>query len=93
MQCSHAGVATPLSPNPRVTVSGQPVITVGSPYQVTGCSLTSSGVFCSTGQWVAGAVRVTVMGVPVAVGSGGSVCASTGNPMLAVTVQPRAVAT
>jgi len=26
--CSHAGQATPVAPFPRVTVSGQPVVTV-----------------------------------------------------------------
>jgi uncharacterized Zn-binding protein involved in type VI secretion len=91
--CSHAGVATPLAPNPRVTVSGQPVVTIGTPYAIAGCSLTPSGVFCSTGQWLVGAARVTVMGMPVAVQAGSSVCVSTGSPLLPVMVQPRAVAT
>ncbi|MET8336028.1 hypothetical protein ABZV14_27865 [Streptosporangium canum] len=91
--CSHGGVATPLTPNPRVLVSGQPVVTVGTPYAVTGCSLTPSGVFCASGQWVAGAARVLVMGMPVALQAGASVCVSTGMPLLPVTVQPRAVAT
>ncbi len=93
VQCSHAGIATALAPNPRVTVSGQPVVTVGTPYAIAGCSLTPSGVFCATGQWVVGATRVLVMGMPVAVQAGVSVCASTGMPFLPVTVQPRAVAT
>lgn len=91
--CSHGGVAVPLAPSPRVTVSAQPVVTIGSPYAIAGCSLTPSGVFCVSGQWVAGAARVTSMGVPVAVQAGSSMCASTGMPMLPVTVQPRAVAT
>jgi len=91
--CSHGGVATPLAPNPRVTVSGQPVVTIGTPYAIAGCALTPSGVFCSTGQWVAGSARVTVMGMPVAVQAGVSVCVATGSPMLPVVVQPRAVAT
>ncbi|GIH06860.1 hypothetical protein Rhe02_49270 [Rhizocola hellebori] len=93
MLCSHAGVATPLAPNPRVTVSGQPVVTVGTPYAIAGCSLTPSGVFCATGQWVVGSARVKVMGMPVAVQAGVSVCVSTGSPMLPVMVQPRAMAT
>jgi hypothetical protein len=91
--CSHGGVATPLAPNPRVTVSGQPVVCVGTPYAIAGCSLTPTGVFCTTGQWVVGSARVTVMGMPVAVQAGVSVCVSTGSPMIPVMVQPRAVAT
>src|SRR5207248_2897528 len=86
--CSHAGVATPLAPNPRVLVTGQPVVTVGAPYAVAGCALTPSGVFCTTGQWVVGAMRVLVMGTPVAVQAGSSVCAPTGAPLLPVMVQP-----
>lgn len=94
VQCMHGGLATAVAPNPRVSVSGQPVVTIGSPYAIAGCSLTPSGVFCVSGAWVSGAVRVTSMGMPLAVQVGGaSVCASTGMPMLAVTVQPRAVAT
>ena len=91
--CSHGGTATPLTPVPRVLVSGQPIVTVGSPYAVAGCGLTPSGVFCQTGSWVAGSVRVTCLGMPVAVQAGASVCVSTGSPFLPVTVQPRAVAT
>jgi uncharacterized Zn-binding protein involved in type VI secretion len=91
--CSHAGVATALAPNPRVTVSGQPVVTIGTPYAIAGCALSSSGVFCTTGQWVVGAARVFVTGMPVAIQTGASVCVSTGSPMLPVVVQPRAVAT
>jgi len=91
--CSHGGAATALAPNPRVTVSGQPVVCIGTPYAIAGCSLTPSGVFCTTGQWVMGSARVKVMGVPVAVQAGVSVCVSTGSPMMPVVVQPRAVAT
>lgn len=93
VMCSHAGVATALAPNPRVSVSGQPVVTIGTPYAVAGCSLASSGVFCTTGQWVVGAARVFVTGMPVAIQSGVSVCVPTGSPMVPVVVQPRAVAT
>ncbi|TDB87411.1 hypothetical protein E1264_14700 [Actinomadura sp. KC216] len=91
--CSHGGPATPLAPSPRVLAGGQPVVTVGTPYAVTGCSLTPSGVFCASGHWVTGAARVLVMGVPVAVQAGSSVCVATGSPFLPMTVQPRAVAT
>jgi hypothetical protein len=91
--CSHGGVATATAPNPRVLLSGQPIVTLACPYAIAGCGLTSTGVFCASGLWVSGAVRVTVMGQPVAVQGGGSVCATTGNPMLPITVQPRVVAT
>ena len=48
--CTHAGPATPLAPFPRVLVSGQPVVTLASPYAVAGCALTGTGAPpCVTG--------------------------------------------
>jgi len=92
--CSHAGQAQPTAPAPRVLVSGQPVVTVASPYVVAGCALTGTpNPPCVTGQWIVGAVRVLVLGQPVVIQSGQSVCAPTGTPMLPVTVQPRVMAT
>ncbi|HET8660286.1 MAG TPA: hypothetical protein VFM55_14970 [Micromonosporaceae bacterium] len=91
--CSHAGPAQPTSPVPRVLVSGQPVVTVASPYAVAGCALSGTSTPpCVTAQWVAGATRVLALGVPVAVQAGQSVCTPTGTPLLPVTVQPRVVA-
>ncbi len=92
--CTHAGPAQPLATMPRVLVSGQPVVTLASPYAVTGCALTGTpNPPCVTGQWVAGAVRVLAGGVPLAVQSGQSTCIPTGTPMLPLAAQPRVVAT
>jgi hypothetical protein len=94
VMCAHAGTAQPLAPVPRVLVSGQPVVTLATPYAVAGCALTPTGApFCVTGQWVAGSVRVLALGVPVAVQAGQSVCVPTGTPMVPVFAQPRVVAT
>jgi len=92
--CSHAGQATPLAPFPRVLVSGQPVVTLSSPYAIAGCTLTGSPVPpCLIGQFVSGAVRVVAGGAPVATLIGSSVCTPTGTPMLPVVAQPRVLAT
>ncbi|MGY2012123.1 hypothetical protein ACW9HC_34565 [Nocardia gipuzkoensis] len=92
--CSHAGQAQPTAPVPRVLVSGQPVVTIASPYVVVGCTLAASGSpSCVTAQWTAGAVRVTALGAPVVIQGGQSTCVPTGTPLLALTVQPRVVAT
>lgn len=92
--CSHAGQATPLSPFPRVLLSGQPAVTIASPYAVAGCSLsTTSTPPCVTGQWLAGAVRVLAGGVPVATMLGSSTCIPTGAPMMPVAAQARVLAT
>lgn len=91
--CSHAGPATPTAPFLRVTVSGQPIVTIAPPWAVTGCSLTGSAPPCATGQWLTGAVRVVAGGVPVASMAGSSTCVPTGTPMLAMSAQPRVVVT
>jgi hypothetical protein len=92
--CTHAGPATPLSPFPRVLLSGQPLVTIASPYAVTGCALTGTPTPpCVTGQWLVGAVRVLAGGVPVALMSGSSTCIPTGTPMLPVSAQPRVLVT
>jgi hypothetical protein len=92
--CSHAGQATPLAPFPRVTLSGQPAVTLTSPYAIAGCALTGTpNPPCITGQWVAGATRVVAGGAPVVTMIGQSVCAAPGTPMLPVAAQTRVLAT
>jgi hypothetical protein len=92
--CSHAGPATPVAPFPRVLLSGQPAVTIASPYAVTGCALTGTPTPpCVTGQWLVGAVRVLAGGVPVALMTGSSTCIPTGTPMLPVSAQPRVLVT
>lgn len=91
--CAHAGQATPTSPSPRVLVTGQPVVTLATPYAVVGCALTGTPTPpCATAQWVTGAARVLVAGAPVAVQGGSSVCVPTGTPLLPLAVQTRVVA-
>jgi hypothetical protein len=77
-----------------VTVSGQPLVTIASPYAVTGCALTGTPTPpCVTGQWLVGAVRVLAGGVPVPLLSGGSTCIPTGTPLLPLTAQLRVLVT
>lgn len=91
--CSHAGQATPLAPFPRVTLSGQPAVTLASPYAIAACALTGSpNPPCVTGQWTAGAVRVLAGGAPMATLAGQSVCIPTGTPMMPVVAQLRVLA-
>ena len=93
--CSHAGQAQPTTPNPRVTVSGQPTVLMASPYVVAGCTLpppTAGNGPCVTAQWVSGTTRVTSNGQPLLVQSSQAICAPTGTPLLIVTTQTRASA-
>jgi len=94
VMCSHAGTATATTPDPRVTLSGSPVVTLSTSYVVAGCSLTGTSVPpCATGQWLVGATRVTSGGTPVAVLSGSSICTPTGTPLMPVVTQTRVLAT
>ena len=38
VQCAHAGIAQPITVNPRVTVSGQPIVTMANTYSIAGCT-------------------------------------------------------
>jgi hypothetical protein len=95
VQCVHAGQARPGVPNPRVTVnSGQPTVTLSSPYLIAGCTLPpASGGPCVTAQWVTGTTRVLSNGLPLLINTGQAVCAPTGTPLLPIVTQTRVTAT
>jgi len=91
--CAHAGQAMPTTPNPRVLLGNQPVITVTSPWAIAGCGLTGSAPPCVTAQFVVGATRVLAGGAPVVVQSGTSICTPTGTPLQVLVTQLRVTAT
>lgn len=89
--CAHAGQAQPTMPNPRVKVSGRPIVTQPNPYTIAGCPFNISGapVPCVTGQWVSAATRVRAGGQPVLLQDSQSVCAPNGTPLTIVSTQVR----
>jgi hypothetical protein len=89
--CAHAGQAQPTAPNPRVKVSGQPVVTQAAPYTVAGCPFNVSGapVPCVTAQWVTAAIRVRAGGLPVLMQDSQAICAPNGTPLNIVMTQVR----
>lgn len=95
VMCSHGGQATPAAPNPRVLVSGQPIVTMTSPYLVAGCPFVPPGGNgpCVTGQWIVGASRVFANGAPVIVQVSNSTCVPTATPLVVVVTQTRVTAT
>ena len=92
--CAHAGQATPAVPNPRVTVSGQPAVTLASPYLVVGCPFVPPGGNgpCVTAQFVTAATRVTSNGQPLLLLDSQAICAPTGTPLLILVTQVRVTA-
>ena len=92
--CMHAGPAQPITPFPRVLVSGQPIVTQATSYAVSGCALTGTGAPpCVTAQWVSGADRVMAGGAPVVIQTGQAVCVPTGTGLLPLVAQTRVLAT
>lgn len=89
--CAHGGQAQPAVPNPRVLVSGQPIVTQPGPYVIAGCPFNVSGspVPCVTAQWVTGAVRVTSNGMPVLLLDSQAICVPNGTPLFITVTQVR----
>jgi len=85
VMCSHGGQAQPTAPNPRVTVSAQPTVTIAPPYAVAGCTLPppiAANGPCVTATWLTGSTRVLANGQPLVVQSSSSICAPTGTPLM-----------
>lgn len=88
--CTHAGQATPTAPNPRVSVSGQKIVTQPTMYNIAGCTLPpNSGGPCVTAQWMTAATRVFAGGIPVLLLDSQAICAPTGVPLQVVSTQMR----
>lgn len=95
VQCVHGGQAQPTTPDARVTVSGQPIVTQPAPYVVAGCPFNVSGspVPCVTAQWVTAATRITATGMPVLLLDSQAICAPNGTPLTIMVTQTRVTGT
>ena len=93
VQCVHAGQAQPTSPNPRVLVSGQPIVMQPAPYVIAGCPFNVSGapVPCVTASWITAAARVLSNGMPVLLMDSQAICAPNGTPLLIIQAQTRVI--
>src|SRR5688500_3664329 len=91
VMCMHGGQATPTTPFPRVKVSGQPVVTMSSPYAIAGCAFSppQGNGPCVTAQFISPAVRVRAGGAPVLLQNSAAVCAPTGTGVNVVVTQIR----
>ena len=89
--CAHTpGKAQPAPPNPRVKVSGNPVVTQSALYAVAGCALTGTpNPPGATAQFTTGATRVKSMGQPVLLQDSQSTCTPTGTPLTIMSTQIR----
>lgn len=91
VMCAHGGQAQATAPNPRVMVGGQPVVTQAAPHAVAGCpfSTPAGPLPCVTAQWVTGALRVLVGGVPVLLRDSQATCVPNGTPATVAVTQVR----
>jgi hypothetical protein len=90
--CSHGGQAQPAVPNPRVTVMGQPTVTIASPYLVAGCAFPPPPVAngpCVTAQFVTASTRLTSLGQPLLLLDSQAICVPTGTPLIIAVTQTR----
>ena len=94
--CAHAGQAQPTVPNPRVTLTGMPSVTLSGPYVVAGCAMPpppAGNGPCVTAQFVMGSVRVMSNGQPLLLFDSQAICAPTGTPLIIAVTQTRVIAT
>ena len=80
---------------PRVTVAGQPVVTVAAQYAIAGCALPpppAANGPCVTAQFVSAATRVKANGIPVLLIDSQAICAPTGTPLLILGAQAKVTA-
>lgn len=83
--CLHAGQAQPVTPLPRLRMSGQPAVGLTTTYTVAGCPFTlPSGTPspCVTATWVTTALRVRSAGIPLVVQDSSAVCVPNGTGLL-----------
>lgn len=94
--CSHGGQAQATVPNPRVTVSGMPTVTIAGPYVVAGCAFPpppAANGPCVTAQFVTASVRITSNGQPLLLQDSQALCAPTGTPLVIAALQTRVTGT
>jgi hypothetical protein len=88
--CPHTGQAQPMLVNPRVRVSGQPIVTQNCVHTIAGCILPPPPLAngpCVTAQWITAALRVRAGGIPVLLRDSQSVCAPTGAQLIVIMTQ------
>lgn len=91
VMCMHGGQAQPTTPNPRVKIAGQAVVTQSTPYTVAGCPFTTArgSSPCFKAQWTSAATRVRVGGSPVLLQQNQAVCAPNGTGVNILVTQTR----
>jgi hypothetical protein len=94
VMCVHGGQATPVVPNPAVTIEGMATCTLPNPWVVAGCPGVPTTVPpCVTAQWITAATRVTSFGQPLLTQGDQAICTPAGTPLVPTVTQTRVIAT
>jgi len=91
VQCSHGGVAQSPSPDPRVQVSGQAIVTQMPPFTISACPFTTAAgpLPCVTGNWTTAATRVKASNKPVLLQDSQATTVPNGVPLNIISTQTR----
>jgi hypothetical protein len=87
VQCAHGGIATPVTASPKVTIQGQPVVTIATQYTVAGCgfpAMSSGAPPCVKAQFTTAATKVTSYGQFVLLGTSQGITLPNGTPVIVV---------
>lgn len=95
VQCAHVGLGTPVTPNPRVSITGQPVVTIATTYTIAVCTfpaISSGGPPCVTAQFTTAATRVQAGGQPLLLADSQGISMPNGTPLIVIPNQVRVTA-
>jgi len=88
--CAHAGQGKPTLANPRVRVTGLPIVSQTTPFVIAGCTLPPpAGGPDVSALFVTGSLRVRSQGLPILLADSRAQCAPTGSPLTVVPNQTR----
>ncbi len=91
--CAHGGVAFSHTSSHRVRINGQPAITVVDQLLISNCTqATVPPLECLSGQFLTGASRVLIGGVPVVLSTSRLICMENALPLIIVWAQARVLA-
>jgi hypothetical protein len=96
VQCAHLGRGTPAAPNPRITILGQPVVTLPGPYAIAACTFPAmtggNSPPCVSATFTTGSTKVlTNTGFLLLADSQGTSLPN-GTPLLVVPSQTKVIA-
>ena len=89
--CEHtSGQARPTVTNKKVKVSENEIVTLSSPYSISGCTNPNeAGGQCATATWMSPATRVKASGMAVLFENSQATCAPTSTGLTIVSLQQR----